>query len=205
MYESAEEELQRILKLVDVCPEALRPKAFEILLQGYVESLKPVAAPQSPPTHGAPALSSVGTGAQDWNTSIPAEVLPRLKAMAKRRNIAAEQLAAVFDFSADPFTFAPLHVEGKSKNDRAKKVALLVAGRNFLATGRWVADWAEIKAMCIHQNCYDRPNFATALKKAKGDVFKTVDVGNSIELSAAGTDQAELLFAELTGTNASAQ
>ncbi len=59
--------------------------------------------------------------------------------MAKRKSIEAEKLTALFDFSSDPFTFAPLHVEGKGTNDRARKVALLVACRGFLSTGRWVA------------------------------------------------------------------
>jgi len=204
MYENADDELQRILKLVESCPEALRPKAFEILLQGYVESMKPrvPAQPSSDSERRRPAPPLRQD--QDLGPTIPADVLPRLRAMAKRRNVAPERLAAVFDFSSDPFTFAPVHVPGTAKNDRAKKVALLVAARGFLATSRWVADWAEVKAMCTHQNCYDLPNFSATLKRSKGDIFKAVDVGTGVELSAAGTEQAEALLAELAGPDASA-
>jgi len=205
MYENADVELQRILKLVDSCPEPLRPKAFEILLQGFVDSFKPRAVTPPPPATHRVSASADPTQDQNWSAGIPVEVMPRLKAMAKRRSVSAEKLAALFDFSSDPFTFAPVHVPGSAMNERAKKAALLVASRSFLATGRWVADWAEIKAMCTHQNCYDVANFAATLKKAKGDIFKAVEGGTSVELSATGTEQAEVLLAELAGTDAAAQ
>jgi len=51
--------------------------------------------------------------------------------------------------------------------------------------------------MCVHQNCYDVNNFAGVLKKAKGDIFKSVSPGNSVELSGAGTEQAEQLLAAM--------
>jgi hypothetical protein len=91
--------------------------------------------------------------------------------------VSPEALASLFDFSSDPFTFAPLNVEGAGVSDRSKKVALLVSARSFLATGKWQGDWAEIKAMCVHQNCYDVANFAKVLRNAKGDIFKSVEAG----------------------------
>lgn len=206
MYENVEEEIQRILKLVDGCPETLRQTAFAILLQGFVDSLQPKPAVQAPVAPISNSTEPRPKPTQDWATGIPAEVLPRLRAMAKRRHITDEQLASQFDYTSDPFSFAPLNIPGSAANDRTKKAALLVAARAFLATGRWVGDWAEIKAMCTHQNCYDGPNFSATLKKAKGDIFKSVDVGVNVELSATGTEQAETLLAELAGTgNASAE
>lgn len=197
MYENSAEELERILKLTDSCPEPLRPKAFEILLQGYVQTLVPPPVPASkgqdqkvtPPPKAVPAT--------DWTAAVPTEVLPRLKAMAARRNVAPERLAGLFDFSSDPFTFAPLNIPGDNNSERTRKVALVVAARTFLATGKWTGDWLEIKAMCTHQNSYDRPNFASTLKQAKGDLFRSVEVGTSVELSASGTEQAERLLAAL--------
>jgi hypothetical protein len=118
--------------------------------------------------------------------------------MAKRRGVSSEALAGLFDFSSDPFAFAPTNVMGSGTSDRAKKVALLVSARSFLATGKWQGDWAEIKAMCVHQNCYDVANFAAVLKKAKGDIFKSVSPGSSVEVSGAGTEQAEQLLAGMS-------
>jgi len=122
--------------------------------------------------------------------------------MAKRRSVAPERLAALLDFSGDPFSFGPFHVPGESQKERTRRVTLLVAARSFLATGRWVADWAEIKAMCTHQNCYNQPNFSATLKEGKGDIFKSVNGGASVDLSANGTDAAERLLAGLATLDA---
>lgn len=202
MYEDAASEIKKILKLVEACPETLQAKAFEVLLNGYVQSLSP-----------GPRQMSLGGGKGDQKlhmpavnappSGIPQEVLPRLQAMAKRRNVDLDCLAGLFDFSSDPVAFAPVHIEGSKTLERMRKVALAVAARTFILTGKWTADWTEIKAMCTHQNCYDQPNFASTLKKEKGEIFKSVEVGKSIELSASGTDQAELLLASLVEINAS--
>lgn len=202
MYEDAADEIKKILKVVETCPETLQPKAFEILLSGYVQSRfhgqkhAPLEADKK--THLATGHTTSTTP-----SIIPAEILPRLQAMAKRRSVDLAHLSALFDFSSDPVTFVPLHIEGAKKLERIRKVALAVAARTFILTGKWAADWAEIKAMCTHQNCYDQPNFAATLKKGKGEIFKSVDVGKSVELSAPGTDQAEQLLATLAGTDAS--
>jgi hypothetical protein len=121
--------------------------------------------------------------------------------MAKRRGVSPDTLASLFDFSSDPLAFAPLNVEGTGVSDRSKKVALLVSARSFLTTGKWQGDWAEIKAMCVHHNCYDVNNFAAVLKKAKGDIFKSVEAGKQVELSGAGTEQAEQLLAAMCKQN----
>jgi hypothetical protein len=196
MYEKAEEELKRVLALVELCPENLRADAFKILLEGYVKALAPATParpasldPKPPPKPDHPS------------PPIPPDVLTRLGSMAKRKSLTNEQIASLFDFATDPFTFAPLNVPGDNTIERAKKIALLVAVRSFLATGKWLADWAEIKAMCAHQNAYDVANFAAGLKKAKGKQFKAVMVGSGVELSASGVEEAEDLVAELVDEN----
>jgi hypothetical protein len=128
-----------------------------------------------------------------------------MQALAKRRGISLERLAALFDFSVDPFAFAPLHVAGDNIAERTRKVALLVAARSFLATGRWVADWAEIKSMSTHQNCYDLTNFAQTLRKGKGNIFKSAEVGTGVELSAQGQEQAEQLLTDLAQGDAASK
>jgi hypothetical protein len=202
MYEHADAELARIVALTESCPESYRSKAFEILLQGYVNSLgaKP-AAPGKDVKANPAAGGDKGRATTSLDASVPAEVQTRLKSMAKRRGVSPEALSGLFDFSADPFAFAPVNVAGTGVSDRSKKVALLVSARSFLATGKWQGDWAEIKAMCVHQNCYDVNNFAANLKKSKGDIFKSVESGSSVELSGAGTEQAEQLLATMSKQN----
>jgi len=200
MYENADAELARIVALAESCPEAYRLKAFEILLQGYVNGLSVKSAPGGKDVRQN--LTGMGEKvdvAIPLDASVPPEVQTRLKSMAKRRGISPAALSSLFDFSSDPFTFAPVNVEGTGVSDRSKKVAMLVSARSFLATGKWQGDWAEIKAMCVHQNCYDVNNFAATLKKSKGDIFKNVAPGSSVELSGAGTEQAEQLLAAMCG------
>ena len=196
MYESAEPELQRILKLVEGCPETLRPKAFEILLQGYVTSLSAPARPPAPSL--APATPHVHKADNEWAASIPAEALRRLQVIAKQvKTTSAEHLSSLFDFSQDPFGFGPFAVPDGSKKERTRRVAQLVAARSYLATGHWLADWAEIKSMCTTQNCYDLANFAATLKAGKGDIFQSVKNGESVELNAKGISAAHQLMATL--------
>jgi hypothetical protein len=201
MYENANAELTRIVALADSCPEAYRPKAFEILLQGYVNSLgiKHVGGKET--KQNLPGSGEIAGAKVSLDASVPPEVQTRLRSMAKRCSISPEALSSLFDFSSDPFTFAPVNVEGTGVSDRSKKVAMLVSARSFLATGKWQGDWAEIKAMCVHQNCYDVKNLATTLKKGKGDIFKSVEAGNAVELSGAGTEQAQQLLAAMSGQN----
>lgn len=198
MYEKAEPELKRILELVDACPEPLRERAFEILLQGYVSRLaSPAREPLVREQHDPPPPPPPGD--QSWRQDIPEDVLPRFQTMASRIKAAPEKLADLFDFSADPFTYAAIHVDGKSNRERALRVAMLVAARGYLATGRWSADWAEIKAMCTHQSCYDVNNFSGVLKGAEGDWFKKVTSGTSLQTAAKGQKEAERLLVALAG------
>lgn len=202
MYENAKDEIQRILKLVEEVPESLREQAFEILLHGYVKSLTapPVPIQQTPPGARV-ALPPIPPSAADqtWRADIPDEVLPRFDAMVARLKVAPESLADVFDFSTDPFTFAAIHVEGNTNKLRVLRVALLVAIRSYLATGRWSADWSEIKAMCTHQSCYDVNNFSSSLNSAEGDLFKKVNPGTSVQTNAKGQKEAESLLKRLAG------
>ncbi|MEM9360714.1 MAG: hypothetical protein AAGB04_31450 [Pseudomonadota bacterium] len=204
MYEIADDELLRIAKLAESCPELYREKAFEILLQGYVTSLvsphvaaAPAVPPDPIPQGDLPPIAS--STDDSWREGIPQEVLPRFQSMAMRLKVAPSGLADVFDFTMDPFTFAAVNVEGKSKTERVLRVAVLVAARSYLATGRWIADWAEVKAMCTHQNCYDVNNFSSTLNRAAGDWFKKVSSGASVQPSATGQKEAEAVLAKLAG------
>lgn len=204
MYEDADAVLKRIVQLAESCPQPLQEKAFEILLKGYVASLAPSQAPHTPsdqqqvdPPAQPPQVPP--TIDESWREGIPDEVLPRFQTMATRIKVAPERLADVFDFSTDPFTFAAFHVDGKSNRERLHRVAMLVAARSFLATGRWSADWAEIKAMSTHQNCYDVNNFSGYLSAAEGDWFKKVNTGENVQTSAKGQKEAQRLLAEVAG------
>ncbi len=204
MYEQAQPELDRILTLVKSCPEELQAKGFELLLHGYVESQlhrRPVETVKE--THNGksgPAPDESEDGAD--GVVVPAAIRTRFKSLATRSKVTPEQLADLFDFNTDPFTFASVTVEGRNYYEKARKVALLVAAKSYLTTGRWVADWEEIKALCIDNSCYDAGNFAKAMREATGMLFKTVNVPTSVELNSLGTTEAHTLVGQLAGNAA---
>ena len=191
MFKNGEAALSRILELVAKCPKEYQEKCFEILLSGYVQLetglLKPHAALPPPPQYKQPPPG----------LDIPSAVLPRFRNTAKRLGIEAEKLAALFDFSVDPFTLQAVSISGKNTAEISRKVALLASSRSYFASGLWIADWQEIKALCVDHNCYDAKNYAINLKTGLKDWFKSVEPGKAIELSSGGIRAAEKLLKEI--------
>ncbi len=191
MYENAEEVIARILTIVAKCPDNLKEKCFEVLLRGYVETEISI------PARRTANETSVLTEREDTSieAAIPEAVRQRFKSTAKRLSVSLPKLAGLFDFGNDPFTFHALVVPGMNNADKTRKVALLVAAKTYLATGNWIADWQEVKAECINQNCYVSTNQSVNLQAGEGKVwFKSVEVGKNIELSAEGQKEAQKLL-----------
>ena len=197
MYKTGEAALDRILALVAKCPKELQEKCFEVLLSGYVQmevgALRPPSAPATPANPAQPQQPPPAS----HESSIPQAVLPRFKNTAKRVGVELEKLEALFDFNADPFGLHAVSVPGKNNAEKTRSVALLAAARSYLATGAWSADWQEVKALCVDQNCYDLANYSITLKKGAGNLFKSVEPGKPIELSSAGIKDAEKLLKTL--------
>jgi len=63
------------------------------------------------------------------------------------------------------------------------------AAKNYMITGRWSADWDEIRSVSGDPGCYDPGNFAKAMREAKGGILKGVDVGESVAVSPEGINQ----------------
>lgn len=197
MYKNGEGALDRILELVAKCPKELQEKCFEVLLSGYVQlevgASKP-SAPSAAPQH--PSQPQQQTPPPE--SAIPPTVLPRFKNSAKRLGVPLEKLEALFDFNVDPFGLHAVTVPGKNNAEKSRNVALLAASRSYLATGSWIADWQEVKSLCVDHNCYDSANHAVNLKKSSGPWFKGVEPGKPIELSSGGIKEAEKLLKNLS-------
>ncbi len=192
MYDNAEEVLNSILTIVDKCPDPFKEKCFEVLLKGYVDAQLGASAPAKsnqtqPQRRGDPELPS---------TLVPATILPRLQTAAKRLGLSVTELESLFDFTKDPFGFHAIAVPGENKADTARKVAMAIAFKTYLSTGSWIADWKEVQAMSVDQNCYDRKNHAYFLRSG-GNFFKSVEAGRNLELTSDGIKEAEKLIGAL--------
>lgn len=206
MYENADPVLDRILELVLKCPKDLQPKCFEILLDGYVKQEVGGASPM--PTPGADLSraqksSDLGATPPGVESQVPAAVVPRFRNAAKRLDVPLPKLEGLFDFTVDPFGLHAVSVPGENNAEKTRNVALLVAARAYLANGTWSADWQEVKAQCVDQNCYDSVNHSAVLKKGAPKLFKPVEAGKPIELATGGIQEAEKLIKRLAVGNES--
>jgi hypothetical protein len=120
-----------------------------------------------------------------------------MKTLAGQAKLTVSALLTLFDFAVDPFTLGSFVIAGSNTSDKARKVALLAGARSYIATGKWTADWNEVKAACVDHGCYDGANFSQAMSKGKGGIFKNVTVGSGIEVSANGQSDAKALLFSL--------
>jgi hypothetical protein len=198
MFEDAEKELDQILKLVAKCPAPLQEKCFEMFLQAY---LRPTAGePVEPRRSGQHDTPPLPPADETGESAIPAEILGRFKTTAKRCGVELPALAKLFDFHTDPFTYHALNVPGKSKAEKARNVALLVAARTYLATGQWAADWKEVRARCVDQSCYDNTNMRKYIESPTHSYFKNLDAP-SMTVASSGIKAAEALLTQLAAAS----
>jgi len=196
MYDDAEKHIDRILELVKKCPATLQEKCFEVLLSGYVEQSTFARSKRTSDDTEATVSSQAtkSSTAGDAAVGVPQEIKARFNSTAKRIGVTPELLAALFDFSTDPFTYHALEVPGTGKAEKTRNVALLIAARNYLVTGQWTGDWKEFRAMCVDQNCYDRTNNPQIMKH---QYFKSASAETGVALSGGGQKAAEALLATL--------
>lgn len=199
MFEDGEKQIERILQLTEKCPEALKSKCFEILLKAYADSASGVS--MRPPVTHAPRAESGGPREPKpphSEVAIPAQAAPRFNHTAKRLQVSVDRLAALFDFTSDPFTFAPYTIPGENKAEKTRNVALFVAAKAYLSgTTSWIADWREVRAECVNQGCYSDNNHVANIKAGTG-LFKNVEAGKNLELTSAGQTAAHELLKTLT-------
>ncbi len=196
MYEDGKKQIKSILALVEECPTSLKEKCFEILLKGYVDKVVLI----SQTTDSAATIPLPPPPADQLppgETDIPEVITPRFKTSAKRLKVTEATLSDLFDFTVEPFTYHALDVAGRSKAAKLRNVALLLAFKGYLVTGKWKADWGEFKAMSVDQTCYDRNNTATNMNH---EYFKSASLEEGVSLSSSGIAAAEELLKSMLST-----
>jgi hypothetical protein len=198
MFDDAQPQLEKILSLVQLCPEKLQEKCFEMLLDAYLGSkvAKPIASSDSnPQAPSAPDAMANPSGAGNGN-AIPEAIRTRFSSLVARTKVSTANAAALFDFNVDPFTFHALSVPGGSNREKMRSIALLLALKGYLTSTSWMADWKEFRAACLDHSCWDQNNVVTAMRH---EWFKTSSAAENINLSPSGVKAADAIFAKLTG------
>ncbi len=198
MFDDAQPQLEKILSLVQLCPEKLQEKCFELLLSAYLESKtsKPSAAAVLPQPAGATVANADQSAGQHNANVVPDAIRTRFHALVTRTKVTAAAATALFDFNVDPFTFHALAVPGSTNREKMRNVALLLALKGYLTSTNWTADWKEFRATCLDHSCWDQSNVTTIMKH---DWFKSASVSENINLSPSGIKAADAIFAGIAG------
>lgn len=194
MFDDAQPQLEKILALVNLCPEKLQEKCFEILLGAYVASKRQPNGPAL--TNDLSRIKGQGGSANSNTTDIPELIKARFTSLVGRAKVLQDRAVSIFDFNVDPFNYHALAVPGTSNSEKMRNVALLLALKSYLTTATWTADWQEFRAACIDHACWDQNN---SPKYMKHEWFKVASKSTGVTLSSAGTKAAESLFAKLAG------
>ncbi|MDO8385800.1 MAG: hypothetical protein Q7T13_05275 [Polaromonas sp.] len=199
MYQDADQKLTEILALVAKCPEKLQDKGFELLLTAYLDSKKVQFSPVIPATGGVPPAYVAPAPAPPADPALlPDALKSRFTSQAGRKGVPVGRLAALFDFNVDPYNYHAFTIPGASKADRIRNAGLLLCAKTFLVDlGQWTADWKEFRAVCLDQQCWDKANVGTHLKKDAW--FKTMSAADGLVLTSAGIEAAQDLLSQLAG------
>jgi hypothetical protein len=186
MVNITEEELKKIVDLVNVVPQEYRLKCFELLLRHALRgeaTIPPLTFVPTPP-------------------SSPATVTPQ-----KPFVLAIDVKAFLSQYGLDEsLLWKYFHAEGnevrpiyKLKTHKKAKAqiehALMMALESALVTGQFQVELEALRTRCNEQKCYDVPNF---MKNLKGNsrLFKSVAGEQPLSLSPDGKSElAELLEA----------
>lgn len=202
MFDDAQPQLEKILALVQLCPEKLQEKCFELLLGAYLDSKvskQPAVTPTNP--QNAPAPGTDGSSGNGGSTNIvPEAIRTRFNSLVARTKVPAVKATDLFDFNIDPFNYHGVSIPGSSNQEKMRNVALLLALKSYLTSANWDADWKEFGATCIDHSCWDRGNSTRAINH---EWFKKGSSSEGITLSQSGIKAAETLFAKLAGADIS--
>lgn len=198
MFSDAEPQLEKILTLVQLCPEKLQEKCFELLLGAYLDSrlgrqsgVMPITDQSgvAPGADGSPGKNSI-------TNAVPEVIRTRFNSLVARTKAPAAKATELFDFNVDPFIYHGVSIPGGSNREKMRNVALLLSLKSYLISASWVADWKEFRATCIDHSCWDQGN---SQKVMNHEWFKTGSSAEGITLSPSGIKAAEVIFAKLAG------
>lgn len=198
MFDDAQPQLEKILALVQLCPEKLQEKCFELMLGAYLDSKvpkQPAVMPSGP--QNAASQGADGSSGSSGNTNVVPEVIrTRFNSLIARTKVSATKATELFDFNVDPFTYHGVSVPGSSNQEKMRNVALLLSLKSYLTSANWEADWKEFRATCMDHSCWDQGNYTKAMNH---DSFKKGSSAEGITLSPSGIKAAEAIFAKLAG------
>ncbi len=182
MLDKLKTDFDGILELVNKAPQALQETAFKMILEQWFVANIAATASRTPPTRNEGGNSQQEAAAQ---TGVPDAVKPFLTANA----ITLEILEKVFHPTGPGAQLTASNIPGDSKASKLVGLSLLLCVKEALESGAFRCTLRDLRAMAVHYDCYDSPNFSKTLKANK-NYYNPRDKGADLELSGAGRKKA---------------
>ena len=174
MYSQLKQEIKEIIGIVNECPDTLKVKCFEILLENYLSSsAKKSVKPKEAEVHEAPKESEKqdDTSLGDHESSDNEEISMKDFHVKNRKFLESNKISidSINEiYYKEEGKLMPLYDSVKSTKmaECQIRLALLTAFENAFTepNGEMSFNGEVIKKKCQDMKCYDSKNFASILK-----------------------------------------
>jgi len=169
MYQKLKSEILDIIDIVNKCPENLREKCFELLLNNYLETEKPtkseavsmIVKSENQPIKAEPSINDQGTSLYEL---LPTDFPVKVQRFLETNGVSFEMINKLY--YKENGQILPLYESLKSTqmSECQIRLALLTAFENSFATGEMKFNGEEVRKRCQQMKCYDGSNFAANFK-----------------------------------------
>lgn len=185
-YTHTEEEIRKIIALVEKLPETYKLVAFEVLLKATIRGTRDLSAPDITPIESKP------------DTATQIELPIDVKAFLMQYTIPEEAIMKLF--LRHGTQMRPIYKIKEEKKGTAQiQIALLTALENALKSAETKFEFSteRVRIICKDQGKYDQPNFNGNFRYNK-KLFTSLTDPEHVELSAEGKSELADVVAELT-------
>jgi len=198
-FAAAQQKIAEINKIIEGCPDVVKPKAFELLFVQIFGAAHPTAASAKGNIEQAAAAQ---TAAPEPITPETLKLPGNVQAFLRRNNMPKSVLDKLFMLDQDPMLPIYTIPTGVIAQAQLQKV-LMVMLENALLNNQFKAPYAEVRDTCKEDGLFDG-NFNKVLKK-NSNLFKgaitpdKINEDEQIELTGEGQIRLAEVIKKLAG------
>lgn len=184
MYQKLKEEIREIIAIVEQCPDALKEKCFELLLENYLDSTKNVQrhktenTPVPSPQEALPQNSNDGEGKSEDIAAdddiCEKDFHVKVLKLLKDNGITMKMINGLY--YKENGCLMPFYetLKSTSMQECQMRLAVLTAFENSFnnTSGDMTFDCESIRNRCQTMKCYNATNF-TGYFKSNKDLWET--------------------------------
>ena len=196
--EALKNELEEIVKIVEVCPKELQEKCFELLLADYLarerfQSQHSPSARQTEPTR----MTRTEPHPVSEET-LPPDVARRMRTFASQFSLSVDAVLKVYQVDElGNVNIEATDLKASQNSKRQRRLALLLGGKHQFQQGSFDVPTEELRELCVTYGAYDAANFMTNMKNAK-EILAGFRPDATNKLSPTGKAELGSLLKEIT-------